>query len=322
MIFLPFERLSRGGGIIKNFFAGVLATLAVAMLAYMIFKNLIAPVVPEEKTVEEPKAEPRVEVTAQTDLSLNGIDVGISLERLNEILGANDSVEDFDGYSIYRYGSLKAEVRSGKVVALITDDSRFSTSKNIHVGSTYSEVISAYGQHANKSSERFTIYEYPIKALNNGNGVMRFSVDGVHLSDPVVQISARLVDKHEANENVEQAKMALHKFLNAIARKDFDRAYDEMLTNNYKSMVPKQQFAAIGGQLTSVDFNENFTVVSASQNVVVLGFEAGSRTQVDYGGEMKKLYTPWNGEIEIVNEAGVWKINVVAAQRGEGIIEK
>ncbi|MBO4400680.1 MAG: hypothetical protein J5809_02415 [Selenomonadaceae bacterium] len=293
--------------------------MAMAVVAYMIFTNFIKPPEPEEPP--EPPVKP-VEVVAKTDLSLNGIDVGISLERLNEILGAADSVEDFDGYSIYRYGALKAEVRSGKIVALMTDNSKFSTSKNIHVGSTYSEVVSAYGQHASKSSERFTIYEYPIKALNDENGVLRFSVDGVHLSDPVVQISARLVARREANENVEQAKLALHRFLNTIARKDYNKAYDEMLTNNYKNLVPKPQFVGMCEQLTSVDFNENFTEVSSSANSVVLAFEAGSRTKVMRDGKEQTLYTPWTGEIEMVNEAGVWKINVVAPQRGEGIIEK
>ena len=251
-------------------------------------------------------------LVAATELSLNGIDIGIPLGRLNEILGEADSVEEFE-----------AEIRNEKVYALMTDDPSFETTKKIHVNSTYSNVISAYGQNASKSSEKFTVYEYSRDALNGETGVLRFSVDGEHLSDPVVYITARLVDRRETNENVAQARLALHKILETIARGDYNRVYDEMLTNNYKNQVPQQQFVGLCKQLTSVDYSNEFTEVSSSQNSVVLAFEVGSRTQTTAAdGKTQKLYTSWKGEIEMVNEAGAWKINVIAQSRGGGVIEK
>ena len=258
---------------------------------------------------------------AQTDLSLNGIDVGIDFDTLQEILGSATSSENMGGYEIFRYDNLKVEVRNNKVSAMMTDSPNVKTSRGIQVGSSYSDIVSAYGTNSNNHSDKLMTYEYSLPALNNQNGTLTFSVDGSHLNSQVVNISVRLVESNrkDNDEGTEQAKLALHRFLNALARKDYEKAYDDMLTMNYKSTVNKETFVRIAEQLTYLDFNENFKVISAKSNSVVLGFEAGARQKLEPSGT---LYTPWEGEIEMVNENNVWKINVVKAERGQSIKEK
>ncbi len=303
-----------GGGIIRVPVLGaLLLAVVVAVGAFVFFNNQFG--TPSVNSVEEHKV---VKPQSQTDLSLGGVDVGVEVARLKEILGAPESVENLDGYELYRYSNIKAEVRNGKVYALMTDAPDVTTSKGIHVGLHYSEVITQYGSKANETQEKFTVYEYSFESLNHEKGVLRFSVDGPHISNTVVQISARILVAPPSDNNFEQAKLALHKFINTIARKDYEKAYDEMLTNNYKSKVSKKEFTLRGAQLTELNFDEVFTEISSKENSVVLGYSAGSRTK----NNNQTIYTPWKGEIEMVFESGVWKINVVTAERGESIPEK
>ncbi|MBQ7198761.1 MAG: hypothetical protein IJS29_05815 [Selenomonadaceae bacterium] len=280
--------------------------------AYFFSKN-------SSDTPPAPTAKPTPQ--ASTDLSLNGIDVGIDFDKLQEILGQATSSENMGGYEIFRYDNLKVEVRNNKVSAIMTDSPNVKTSRGIQVGSSYSDIVSAYGTNSQNHLDKLMTYEYSLPALNNQEGTLTFSVDGSHLNDQVVNISVRLIqnNRNDNDEGTEQAKLALHRFLNALARKDFDKAYDNMLTMNYKSTVNKETFVRVAEQLTSLDFNDNFNVISAKPNSVVLGFEAGARKKLEPSGT---LYTPWTGEIEMVNESNIWKINVVKAERGQSIKEK
>lgn len=259
-----------------------------------------------------------------TELSLNGIDVGIELNKLNKIFRKKaDSQEDFGSDTIYRYGNLKVKVQNNKVMELMTDDPNFETPKGIHVGSTYGEVVSAYGQNSTKTADKFTTYEYLFPALNDQTGVLKFSVKGDSIADTVTYIDIQIIPRNTQSETAEQAKLALNKFLTTIARGEYDKAYDNMLTENYKKTIPKKMFGNMCQQLTELDFNEVLKVVSVKPNSVVLGYSAGSRKQaLNPEGKYQTLYTSWTGEIEMVNEAGYWKINIVTSVQGESFFEK
>ena len=260
------------------------------------------------------------ETEVETEVSLNGIDVGIDSNKLQEKLGQPNSRENMGNYEIYSYDNLKVEVRDNKVYALMTDSPGVRTVAGVQVGSSFDDLVSRHGSDFNKRFDKVMIYEYSKPSLNGQTGVLIFSVDGSQ--DRVVNIVARLKDGGAAfGQEAEQAKLALHRFLNAIARGETEirKAYKNMLTGYYQASVNEEVFVKMNEQFSSLDFNENLEVVSAKPNSVILKFNAGSRIRQEPSGT---LYTPWTGEVEMVNEADHWKINSVKAERGPSILEK
>lgn len=268
--------------------------------------------------ISKPSVElPQSSTPSKTEISLNGIDVGIDLNELQEKLGNPNSHENMGDYEIYSYNNLKVEIRDNKVHALMTDSPGVKTVAGVQVGSSFDDLVSRHGSDFNKRFDKLMIYEYSRPALNNQVGALMFSVDGSQ--DRVMSIVARL--KEGTGPEAEQAKLALHKFLNTIARGESEirKAYKDMLTNYYKATVPEEVFVKMCEQFSSLDFNKEFQVLSSKPSSVVLAFEAGARTRLEPTGT---LYTPWTGEIEMVNEGDVWKINSVKPERGESVVEK
>ena len=268
--------------------------------------------------ISKPSVElPQSSTPSKTEISLNGIDVGIDLNELQEKLGNPNSHENMGDYEIYSYNNLKVEIRDNKVHALMTDSPGVKTVAGVQVGSSFDDLVSRHGSDFNKRFDKLMIYEYSRPALNNQVGALIFSVDGSQ--DRVMSIVARL--KEGTGPEAEQAKLALHKFLNTIARGESEirKAYKDMLTNYYKATVPEEVFVKMCEQFSSLDFNKEFQVLSSKPSSVVLAFEAGARTRLEPTGT---LYTPWTGEIEMVNEGDIWKINSVKPERGESVVEK
>lgn len=282
--------------------------IIVGIIAYIFWPPTTQPPGP----VGEP---PKTEVS----LTANGnwIDAGITLSELQEKLGQPNSHENMGDYEIYSYDNLKVEVRDNKVYALMTDSPGVTTVAGVQVGSSFDDLVSRHGSDFNKRFDKLMIYEYSKPALNDQTGVLIFSVDGSQ--DRVVNIVVRL--KEGAGPEAEQAKLALHRFLNAIARGESEirKAYKNMLTSYYQASVNEEVFVKMNEQFSSLDFNENLEVISAKPNSVILKFNAGSRIRQEPSGT---LYTPWTGEVEMVNEADHWKINSVKAERGPSTLER
>lgn len=291
--------------------------IAVGVAVLLIIGGIVAYFVLRDRPTDE------VDVsllTPETEVSLNGIDVGIDSNKLQDKLGQPNSRENMGDYEIYSYDNLKVEVRDNKVYALMTDSPGAKTVAGVQVGSSFDDLVARHGSDFNKRFDKLMIYEYSKPALNDQTGVLIFSVDGSQ--DRVVNIVVRLKDGGAVvGPEAEQAKLALHRFLNAIARGESEirKAYKNMLTGYYQASVNEEVFVKMNEQFSSLDFNENLEVLSATPNSVILKFNAGSRIRQEPSGT---LYTPWTGEVEMVNEAGHWKINSVKAERGSSTLER
>ena len=306
------EKASMNSNIIIN--KNVIIAVGVAVL--LIIGGIIAYFVLRDRSID--KGDVSLP-TPETEVSLNGIDVGITLSELQEKLGQPNSHENMGDYEIYSYDNLKVEVRDNKVYALMTDFPGVKTVAGVQVGSSFDDLVSRHGSDFNKRFDKLMIYEYSKPALNDQTGILIFSVDGSQ--DRVMNIVARLKDGSVGGPEAEQAKLALHRFLNAIARGESEirKAYKNMLTGYYQASVNEEVFVKMNEQFSSLDFNENLEIISAKPNSVILKFNAGSRIRQEPSGT---LYTPWTGEVEMVNEAGHWKINSVKAERGPSTLEK
>ena len=115
----------------------------------------------------------------KTDLSLNGMDLDMSLADAEKIFGKPKEIKDLQTNLRYVYtDDFYFAVVNGKIDAFVTSDPRFKTLRGINAGSTYNEVVKAYGTDSqNTTLEGMTLYEYPFKSLEGQNGLLRFAID-------------------------------------------------------------------------------------------------------------------------------------------------
>ena len=130
----------------------------------------------------------------KTDLSLNGMDLDMPLAAAEKIFGKPKEIKDLQTNIRYVYtDDFYFAVVKGKVDAFVSSDPRFKTLRGIHAGSTYDEVVKAYGTDSqNTALEDMTLYEYPFKSLEGQNGLLRFAVDT--RTNRVDYISMRIAD--------------------------------------------------------------------------------------------------------------------------------
>lgn len=193
----------------KNILAG-LGFIAVLAVLFMASKNTI-PSIPEPSTLKpsttvtqkinstqglpsKPSTEDAAYLNARTDLSLNGMDLGISIAEAEKILGRPSRIKKVDGYDRYIYSDkFYIAVIDGKVNAFVTEDPKFKTRRGIHVGSTYSKVIDAYGTDSKDMyADNLTLREYPFTSLDGKESLLRFAINS---SGRVDYISIRIVDR-------------------------------------------------------------------------------------------------------------------------------
>ena len=133
----------------------------------------------------------------RTDLSLGGLDVGISTDEMHKALGQEKSsqpAQDIPGFVHDFYNGLSVGVKDGQVTTLVSDGANVQTRKGIHQGSSLAEVMSAYGAHYTKQEYNgLILYEYEFFAANGEKGILRFAIKPQN--DQVDYISARLPEK-------------------------------------------------------------------------------------------------------------------------------
>ena len=138
-------------------------------------------------------AEDTAYLNARTDLSLNGIDLGISISEAEKILGRPKRIEKVDGNDRYIYDNkFYITVIDGKVNAFVTENPKFKTLRGIHVGSTYGEVVDKYGTDSKDTqAEGLTLREYPFYSLDGKYSLLRFAINN---SGIVEYISIRIIE--------------------------------------------------------------------------------------------------------------------------------
>ena len=131
---------------------------------------------------------------AKSELSLNGMDLGISVNEATMRLGNPMKIEEVDGYERYIYpNDFYIAVINGKVDAFVTGDPKYKTLRGLHVGSTYDEVIDAYGTNSkDMQADNLTLHEYPFNSIEGKYGLLRFAVN---TSGRVEYISIRTAEE-------------------------------------------------------------------------------------------------------------------------------
>lgn len=145
----------------------------------------------QEKVVE--KKEPEM----TTNLSLGGLDLGLTAEEMHKRLGNENSTKTEGTFQYYYYDSLKVGIQNGKITSLVSDGSTAKTKLGIHEGSSLDDVVQAYGNNYMRMTyDSLVLYEYEYESLNGQKGILRFAIN--QSDNKVNYISVRIQEKPQA----------------------------------------------------------------------------------------------------------------------------
>ena len=270
-----------------------------------------------------PADEPDSYKRGRSELSFNGMDVGITTAELERNLGKPDRIENLDGgYVRYWYGNFYAAIKDGIIDAFVSRESRFQTLRGISTGANYSDVIDKYGKNYTTTKlDDLILYEYDCRSIDDKKGLLRFAVDR---NNRVEYIGARIVAEPEpeptpkVSENVRQAEAALSGYYEAMTNKDYYAAFN-MFTAEHKGRMGGTVSKFSQGYRNTISCKiVDIQLVSESDNVVVLNYVLDSRDRADGG----ILYQQFSGQAEMVRYGGEWKINFARSTRTKRFMER
>ena len=145
---------------------------------------------------QEPHIEKKVpEMT--TNLSLGGLDLGLTVDEMHNRLGNETSTKTDGAFQYYYYDNLKAGIQNGKITSLVSDGSAVKTKSGIHEGSSLDDVIQAYGNNYMRMAyDNLFLYEYEFEGIHGQKGILRFAIN--QSDNKVNYISVRIKDAPKA----------------------------------------------------------------------------------------------------------------------------
>lgn len=152
-------------------------------------KEDAAPAAEQSADVAAEKKQPEM----SSDLSLGGLDLGITLDEMHNRLGQESSSKQDGNHMYYFYEGLKVGSVDNKLTSLVSENDEVKTKRGIHQGSTLDEVVSAYGNPTSTLAyDGKTLYEYTFSTINGKTGILRFAINPD--TNLVAYISVRIPD--------------------------------------------------------------------------------------------------------------------------------
>lgn len=129
----------------------------------------------------------------KTDLSLGGIDLGMTTDEVHKVLGKEDHVEVRNGMTFLEYPNLEIGTRNTGVVCSLVSNGSVETKRHMKEGMTYSNMCQKYGKdYAKMEWGDKILYEYTFTSMRGEKGLLRFAI---RKSDHKVDyISVRIPD--------------------------------------------------------------------------------------------------------------------------------
>ena len=290
----------------KAVLIGVIVVLA-AIVVFFVVRGGLGPNSTTGFSPTAKQSDDKKTPVVNSDLSLGGIELCYSVDKVHEILGQEKSQENMkEGRVRYKYGTMNVIISQGNVDALESDSDSVETKRGIHQGSTLQEVTAAYGTDYEKTDYNdLNLYEYTFTAANGKKGLLRFAIN--KSDDKVNYISVRIPDDpapQPASQPVavdtDGAKRAFSSYENAISHHNFSAA------TSY--LTPAMQ-----GNLNSAGYKDmistdivNLNVVSASEDKVELAYRLKSRDRLSNGSIQTKYFV---GQATMRRENGSWLIS-------------
>lgn len=245
--------------------------------------------------------------TADSELSLNGVYLGQSWDEAKDNLGRELSTSDSkDGAVHHKFTDMDVVVKDNKVIMLTSPSPAAQSKRGIHQGSSFDDVVNAYGDDYQASEYGAQIhYEYTFKTDDGKPGILRFAVS--KNSQTVEYISVRLTD--EQTDGAKQAFLAYHK---AISGHHLQEAF-QLLTPDFQTSVGSYDGYAPGYANTLSSDVSNIRKVSSGGDKTMFSFTLKARDRIPGSSKVKVQY--FNGQVTMVKEGDTWKISDMSAKK-------
>ena len=245
--------------------------------------------------------------TADSELSLNGVYLGQSWDEAKDNLGRELSTSDSkDGAVHHKFTDMDVVVKDNKVIILTSLSPVARSKRGIHQGSSFDDVVNAYGDDYQASEYGAQIhYEYTFKTDDGKPGILRFAVS--KNSQTVEYISVRLTD--EQTDGAKQAFLAYHK---AISGHHLQEAF-QLLTPDFQTSVGGYDGYAPGYANTLSSDVSNIRKVSSGGDKTMFSFTLKARDRIPGSSKVKVQY--FNGQVTMVKEGDTWKISDMSAKK-------
>ena len=245
--------------------------------------------------------------TADSELSLNGVYLGQSWDEAKDNLGRELSTSDSkDGAVHHKFTDMDVVVKDNKVIMLTSLSPVARSKRGIHQGSSFDDVVNAYGDDYQASEYGAQIhYEYTFKTDDGKPGILSFAVS--KNSQTVEYISVRLTD--EQTDGAKQAFLAYHK---AISGHHLQEAF-QLLTPDFQTSVGGYDGYAPGYANTLSSDVSNIRKVSSGGDKTMFSFTLKARDRIPGSSKVKVQY--FNGQVTMVKEGDTWKISDMSAKK-------
>lgn len=112
------------------------------------------------------------------DLSLDALTIGDKEEKVYKFLGQpNTTRQGEKGRTHLKYGNVEVVLYQGKISALVSQTSTYSTPRGIHENSSIDDVFKEYGTNYDISEyDNDSLYEYTINSVDGTPCLLRFAV--------------------------------------------------------------------------------------------------------------------------------------------------
>ncbi len=273
---------------------------------------------PANSVATQAKEEKAAVREMQTDLSLGGMDLGLSLEDMHKVLGQEKESKAMEkaGYRRYYYDDIWVVVHDGKVSALESNSGKVKTKRGIAQGAQLSEVLAAYGQDYMLSNyDGKKLYEYNFQSQDGRQGILRFAVnEGTDTVDYITVRYAPAAKLSELAPDPSGAVTAMQAYHKAISNHKYQDAYGMMTSDMQNAMGTFENYRD-GYQSTLSSTVTDTKVLSTDGNRARIGYTLRARDRAKGGRVLVQVFS---GTAIMVNNNGRWYIDEMqASKQGE-----
>lgn len=250
--------------------------------------------------------------SAESDLSLEGVELGVKLERVHELLGTESGITRKIGGQLYSFSDMDVFLDNTGVTELISQTTEARTKRGIHQGSTEDEVLQTYGQEYQQvSTTNGTAYDYTYKTADDKPGTLRFVIKNGKVITIRVWLNNPTSTSQTANNPGNAAIKVMQNYHQAITNRQYQQAYG-MLTTREKNQMGVYDNFVKGYANTIYSSVTDLKITSATANRVVLSYKLTAKDRTDNSKVMVQTFA---GTATLILQGNTWLIDEKSSKK-------
>ena len=249
---------------------------------------------------------------AESDLSIEGVELGNKLEHVHELLGTENNITKKVGGQLYSFADVDVFFNNDVAIEVISKSPDARTKRGIHQGATEDEVLQNYGQEYQKVSVVDGIaYDYTLKTADDKTGVLRFVISNGKVKYMRTWLNAPANTSQNTNQSSNAAIKVMQNYHQAITNRQYQQAYN-MLTKREQNQMGIYDNFVKGFANTIYSSVTDLKITSSSPNRVVLSYKLTAKDRVDGGKVMVQTFA---GTATLILQGNTWLIDEKSSKK-------